>query len=116
MKTSRFLNCVKIDGHYLLHNTLYPHVIKVNDEKLFSVVERIISNIGSYELSFADEDCAQFYNDLVRAKIIVPDATNEINLVNYYFRKYMLINSLTTSVFGRLMVKASRPLSEPRTV
>lgn len=99
MKTSQFLNCVKTEDAYLLHNTLYPNIIKVNNEKLFSVVEKIVGNCNSYELFFEDEDCNNFYNDLIRQKIIVPDETNEITLVDYYYRQYISRQPLQVILF-----------------
>ncbi len=99
MKTSLFLNCVKTEDAYLLHNTLYPNIIKVNDEKLFPVVEKIVGNSEYYNLFFGDDDCDRFYNDLIKHKIIVPDETDEISLVNYYYRQYISGRPLQVILF-----------------
>lgn len=100
MKTSKYTNYLFEDDVYLLHNSMYPNIIKVTDEKLFPIVQEILSNKENYELSFEDDkDMSDFYDDLVRSRIIIQNETNELNLVNYYFRKHMEHQPLQVFIF-----------------
>lgn len=80
MRKSRFANVISHEGEYLIHNSLFGGVVKAkcSDSKAF---------LGSIESgqSFVYDENEGFHKVLSDMRMIVDDAMEESNLVDYYY-------------------------------
>lgn len=79
MKLSKYTNIVKANQAYLLHNSLYNSMIKVNDDRLKKVIDSI-EDKKSFEYDSSDD----FLQSLNELKMIVDEGVNETNIANYF--------------------------------
>lgn len=80
MKKSMFLNVIKGNKEYLLHNTLYGTMVKAKCDITMSIVDNIENNT-----TFEYEDNNEFHKALKNLKMLVDENLNEVSLVNYHF-------------------------------
>lgn len=93
MKKSRFLNIIKGNAEYLLHNTLYGTMVKAKCE----ITREIADNLDKIQYDETNE----FHKALKDLRMLVDENTNEKSLLNYHFMELDRSNLLVILVVSR---------------
>ncbi|MCL2593494.1 MAG: radical SAM protein [Defluviitaleaceae bacterium] len=80
MKKSMFLNVIKGENEYLLHNTLYGTMLKAQCD-----ITKAIADYVENESTIEYDESNDFHKALKDLKMIVENNVNEVSLINYHF-------------------------------
>ncbi|MCL1998925.1 MAG: radical SAM protein [Turicibacter sp.] len=93
MKKSRFLNIIKGNSEYLLHNTLYGTMVKAKCD----ITREIADNLDTVEYDEGNE----FHKALKDLRMLVDENVNESSLLNYHFAELNRSNLLVILIVTR---------------
>lgn len=90
MKRSLYMNVIEKENYLILHNPLHNSLIKVTDPLLKEITLFIKGKIGNFDLSFNTDKEKDYYNALIEQKMIIDDSVDEINVLNYNYREWLV--------------------------
>ncbi|KGI36864.1 radical SAM/SPASM domain-containing protein [Clostridium tetani] len=86
MKLSLYNNVIKKEDYYLIHNPAYGTMLKVYDNNLKDIVDKLNPESIYNDNYFNTEEGKDFYATLCNLKMFVEKETNEMNILNYKYK------------------------------